>query len=226
MPASMTLLQMEPDVTLHFCKTPTNTSPSRMLKLTNGSTGNVAFKVKTTAPKSYLVRPSSGTLRPRESTEVQIILQPPGDGRVDHRFLVQAVQVASSVAVSREQWAEFSKESIQEQRLSVVLEERESETAGGKANESYGSSAAAEAVGRAAGGSSMEAPADLQVKYDELVQYTLMLEKQKKKLEADIDNLQMAKGSSSADSGGYKTIHVILVALIAFILSYAAKFMG
>ena len=28
-----------------------------------------------------------------------------------------------------------------------------------------------------------EAPADLQVKYDELVQYTLMLEKQKKKLE-------------------------------------------
>ncbi|CAE8600166.1 unnamed protein product, partial [Polarella glacialis] len=209
----MTLLQMEPDVTLHFCKTPTNTSPSRMLKLTNGSTGNVAFKVKTTAPKSYLVRPSSGTLRPRESTEVQIILQPPGDGRVDHRFLVQAVQVASSVAVSREQWAEFSKESIQEQRLSVVLEERESETAGGKANESYGSSAAAEAVGRAAGGSSMEAPADLQVKYDELVQYTLMLEKQKKKLEADIDNLQMAKGSSSADSGGYKTIHVILVAL-------------
>ncbi|CAE8586070.1 unnamed protein product [Polarella glacialis] len=222
----MTLLQMEPDVTLHFCKTPTNTSPSRMLKLTNGSTGNVAFKVKTTAPKSYLVRPSSGTLRPRESTEVQIILQPPGDGRVDHRFLVQAVQVASSVAVSREQWAEFSKESIQEQRLSVVLEERESETAGGKANESYGSSATAEAVGRAAGGSSMEAPADLQVKYDELVQYTLMLEKQKKKLEADIDNLQMAKGSSSADSGGYKTIHVILVALIAFILSYAAKFMG
>mmetsp|Transcript_48779 Transcript_48779/g.87856 ORF Transcript_48779/g.87856 Transcript_48779/m.87856 type:complete len:226 (-) Transcript_48779:191-868(-) len=225
MPPAMMLLEMEPATTLHFCKTPTNTSPNRTLKLINKSSGHVAFKVKTTQPKSYLVRPSSGTIRPHGSEEVTIILQPPGEGQ-NHRFLVQAVAVQSSVPVSREQWADFKKEAVEEQRLSVVLEESETEpTTGGKSNESYGfgTGAAAEA-GRS--NSAGEAPADLQVKYDELVQYTLMLEKQKKKLEADIDELKCAKGLSSGESGGYTKLHIVLVALIAFLLSYAVKFMG
>lgn len=187
--------------------------------LINKTSGYVAFKVKTTAPKSYLVRPSAATLGPHSREEVTIILQPPGEGQ-NHRFLVQAVQVNSSQPVNREEWSQFKKEQIEEQRLNVVLEEFESEPAGTHENFGFGSGPVSDA--RAAG----EAPADLQVKYDELVQYTLMLEKQKKKLEAEIEELKGSKTLSSSESGAYNLFHILLVALISFLLSYAAKFLG
>mmetsp|Transcript_72427 Transcript_72427/g.189825 ORF Transcript_72427/g.189825 Transcript_72427/m.189825 type:complete len:227 (+) Transcript_72427:92-772(+) len=226
MPPAMTLLELDPENTLYFTKTPATSSPSRMLKLTNIHSGNVAFKVKTTAPKAYLVRPSSGTLRPRENQEVQIILQPQGtEGQANHRFLVQAVAVPGTEPVSREQWALFGKDAVQEQRLNVVLEEREVE-AGASSNRPAAEPSYTSGPSDAARSGAGEVPADLKEKYDELVQYTLLLEKEKKKLEADMANLQCAKGSSSADGGGYTKLHIILVALVAFLLSYAAKFIA
>ncbi|CAK9035944.1 unnamed protein product [Durusdinium trenchii] len=205
----MNLLELEPATTLHFCKTPTNTSPNRKLMLINKTSGYVAFKVKTTAPKSYLVRPSAATLGPHSREEVTIILQPPGEGQ-NHRFLVQAVQVNSSQPVNREEWSQFKKEQIEEQRLNVVLEEFESEPAGTHENFGFGSGPVSDA--RAAG----EAPADLQVKYDELVQYTLMLEKQKKKLEAEwlvevIDNTDRLGEDDDDDEPEYLQFKVILL---------------
>merc|ERR1719221_1559579 len=102
----MTLLTLEPDTELLFCKSASTTSPSRMLKLTNTSSEHVAFKVKTTAPKSYLVRPSTGTLPPGDAQEVQIILQPQsgneGAAGTSDRFLVQAVKVNAGEEVTRE----------------------------------------------------------------------------------------------------------------------------
>eukprot|EP00418_Pyrodinium_bahamense_P007805 CAMPEP_0179121028 /NCGR_PEP_ID=MMETSP0796-20121207/57055_1 /TAXON_ID=73915 /ORGANISM="Pyrodinium bahamense, Strain pbaha01" /LENGTH=228 /DNA_ID=CAMNT_0020819599 /DNA_START=18 /DNA_END=700 /DNA_ORIENTATION=+ len=228
----MTLLQLDPDTTLQFSKTPNTASPSRTLKLTNLTTNHVAFKVKTTAPKAYLVRPSAGTLRPREHQEVQIILQPQGAEcqANSHRFLVQATAVSSAEQVSREQWAEFPKDLIQEQRLNVVLEELQAEPAvvskpneaGGPVGRVAAEPASAHATaGGAAGGAGSEQPTDLKVKYDELVQYTLLLEKEKKKLEADMANLQAVKGPSSGDFAGYSKLHIIMVAVLAFFLSYA-----
>jgi len=212
---------MEPEDSLYFLKKDDRSSPTRMLKLTNPTGSNVAFKVKTTAPKSYLVRPSSGTLRPNDSQDVQIILQPSqNDGAANsHRFLVQASKVTSAEPVSREQWASIGKDDIQEHRLSVVLEERASEDvvpASGGITDAKGGD-------RTSGAS--ETPTDLKVKYDELVQYTLMLEKEKKKIEDEMKTLKDSKGGSG-DSGGITKVHLIIVALITFLLSYAAKFMG
>lgn len=222
MPPNMTLLRLEPESTLNFSKSPMTTSPNRMLKLINLHSGHVAFKVKTTAPKAYLVRPSSGTLRPGEATEVQIILQPQGtDGQANnHRFLVQAVGVNNAEPVSREQWAEFQKEAIQEQRLNVVLEEPGAETAN-KLEAPYGLGGGVEGSSRAP-----EGPADLKVKYDELVQYTLMLEKNIKKLEAEIATLNSKPGPSSVDGAGFSKVHLIIVALLGFLVSYLVKFLG
>jgi len=215
----MTLLQLDPESTLYFTKTPLTSSPSRMLKLTNLHSGPVAFKVKTTAPKAYLVRPSSGTLKSRDTQEVQIILQPQGsDGQANnHRFLVQAVPCNSSEAVTREQWAEFPKTSIQELRLNVVLEERDEKQVESKGADTYSNPAAT-------GGGAGEQTSDLKMKYDELVQYTLMLEKEKKRLEADMASLQSAKGSTASE--GYTKFHAIIVAILAFLLSYGAKYLS
>merc|ERR1712232_1124144 len=120
------LIQLEPKFTLQFNKSASGET-KQTLKLTNNSGGLVAFKVKTTAPKAYLVRPSSGTLKLRETQEVQIILQTnnaeSNAGLNNNKFLVQAVQVQRAEAVTKEQWAEFPKDQIQETKLSVEVHE-------------------------------------------------------------------------------------------------------
>lgn len=214
----MQLLEMDPPQTLQFAKSLHSTVTEvagrpqikKVLKLTNKSSGHVAFKVKTTAPKSYIVKPSSGTIGPGESTHVDITLtmQPsPGDGS-NHRFLVQAHPLDGPRQVSREDWTSFKREDVEEQRLNVVLDES---GPGPTADVSRPTSAGE--------------PGDLQVKYDELVQYTLMLEKQKKKVEADLDE-EKNKRLVSGDVGGYSKVHMIVIALLAFLLSYATKAMG
>eukprot|EP00747_Dinoflagellata_sp_TGD_P071086 gnl/TRDRNA2_/TRDRNA2_156868_c0_seq3.p1 gnl/TRDRNA2_/TRDRNA2_156868_c0~~gnl/TRDRNA2_/TRDRNA2_156868_c0_seq3.p1 ORF type:complete len:207 (-),score=28.47 gnl/TRDRNA2_/TRDRNA2_156868_c0_seq3:671-1198(-) len=121
--SAMTLLRVNPEDKLVF--TPQGTKVN--LSLTNISSGSVAFKVKTTAPKSYLVRPSSGTLKAGESQNVEIIRTE--GAAANHRFLVQAVAVSAGQAVTREQWADFNKDQLQEQFIDVALEEDGAQTA-------------------------------------------------------------------------------------------------
>lgn len=211
----MNLLTLDPDTTLFFNKTSATTSPSRFLKITNSSNGFVAFKVKTTAPKTYLVKPSSGTLKPNEQSQVQIIVQT-ADYNVQDRFLVQAVTVQDGNPVSREAFNNFTKEQLQEQKLAVVVEECESEEpnkAGGVAGVGTGGNDAKTGV----------AADELQFKYDELVNYTLTLEKEKKKLDADLAALAPR---SNATSNGYSLMTMLLAAFIAFIFPYLCKVAG
>jgi len=76
MPFNTPLLQLEPESALHFKKMPTYSKPNRMLKVSNLSSGNVAFKIKTTVPNAYFVKPTCGTLRPNGLQEVQVIRRP------------------------------------------------------------------------------------------------------------------------------------------------------
>lgn len=218
MPA-MGLLTLEPDSTLYFCKSQSTTSPFRMLKLSNSSNGSVAFKVKTTAPKAYLVRPSSGVLKPSENQEVQIILQAqPQSGEpssnAQDRFLVQAVAVGENEVVTREDWAKFSKDRVHEQKLNVIVEDEDTEVV----------NTAVPDTRTVVGGGGSEGATDLKVKYDELVQYTLTLEKEKKKLEAELAASVSAKGGSGGE--GFTKATLILAVLVAFLVPYAAKFIG
>jgi len=213
------LVKIEPDRVLEFIKSASAAPPAvRTLKLTNITQGPVAFKVKTTAPKSYLVRPSTKTLAPGESEEVNISLQLQGGDTnyASHRFLVQAATVASDAAVSREQWTEMPKDQVQENRLSVVVSE-----AGAPAATSGARAVGGLDAGKAAAG---ESPTDLKVKYDELVHYTLMLEQKKRKLEDDVKDLQKSPAGSSKGAGGFSKWHLVLAVLFGFLLFYASKF--
>eukprot|EP00927_Polykrikos_kofoidii_P062487 TRINITY_DN572_c0_g1_i2.p1 TRINITY_DN572_c0_g1~~TRINITY_DN572_c0_g1_i2.p1 ORF type:complete len:246 (+),score=52.36 TRINITY_DN572_c0_g1_i2:98-835(+) len=209
---TMKVLAIEPDQTLFFRKSPNSATSHELLKLTNKSTGYVAFKVKTTAPKSYLVRPSTGVLKAGATTEVQIILQQPGQGTDAqaslHRFLVQAVPSTTGTPPTREDWADWQsrKDTIQEQKLSVLLDMAEGD-------------ATAKPVDDASRATNVGHSDDLQVKYDELVRFTLDLEKQKKKLEESLA-AQSSKGGLSSARRGYSTFHLILVAVLSFLLSY------
>lgn len=67
-----------------------------VLTLANPTDKRVAFKVKTTAPKKYCVKPSSGFVEPYATRDVQVVMQPQREypaSFVDckDKFLIQSV---------------------------------------------------------------------------------------------------------------------------------------
>merc|ERR1719384_889800 len=118
----MTLIEVSPSDLLVFNKTGGSVAESS-LTLTNKSAGTVAFKVKTTAPDSYIVRPSLGTLARGDETEVKIVLQKQAKANDTNpdRFLVQAVVVGEGKVVTRQDWPGIPKESLQEKKLEVMI---------------------------------------------------------------------------------------------------------
>ena len=93
-------MDLSPDSELTFQKSTTNQNPRQTLTITNNlSDGSVlAFKVKTTAPKQFVVRPNAGKLSPGENVDITIVLQF-RDGIVDtkrkDKFLVQGIKIPS-----------------------------------------------------------------------------------------------------------------------------------
>ncbi|KAI8802459.1 PapD-like protein [Cladochytrium replicatum] len=92
---------LQPDRDLEF-RRPFNTVVKQSLSVTNLHSTPIAFKVKTTAPKQYCVRPNSGRVRPGQSVEVHVLLQamredPPPDFRCKDKFLVQCIPINNDV---------------------------------------------------------------------------------------------------------------------------------
>lgn len=213
-PPSMTLLSLEPAQVLRFAAG--YGEEQQTLKLTNKHSGCVAFKVKSTAPKSYLVRPSSGTLKPHEHLEVKFTLRKGADGQAaSHQLLVQAVATSSDGRLSKEEWnqlAEAGKDKIQEQQLNV--EQEDGQAAPATSSNSQWSAPAAPHVP-----TSHPPPQDLtKAKYDHLVKYVLDIEAVFRQLEADIAK-QTRKKKEPVATGGVTAVQLLLVALISFMLT-------
>ncbi|KAJ3123642.1 phosphatidylinositol-binding protein scs2 [Physocladia obscura] len=93
-------ISVTPD-TLEF-RRPFSQVVRQFITLTNTATDGsvVAFKIKTTAPKQYCVRPNAGTIMPGGTREIEVLLQamredPPLDFRCKDKFLVQSTHVPS-----------------------------------------------------------------------------------------------------------------------------------
>jgi len=88
---------LHPSAALGFHR-PFTQLAKRSLTITNNNALPVAFKVKTTAPKLYCVRPNSGRLEPGQSVEVSVMLQamkeePPPNARCKDKFLIQSTVI-------------------------------------------------------------------------------------------------------------------------------------
>ncbi|KAH7356463.1 PapD-like protein [Rhexocercosporidium sp. MPI-PUGE-AT-0058] len=109
---------------------PFTTEVSQSLKIRNTNRTPVAFKVKTTAPKQYCVRPNSGRIEPGKEVEVTVLLQamkqdPPLDIKCRDKFLVQSVAVTADKEFTNIQsiWQhvdEAERSSVQEKKIRVV----------------------------------------------------------------------------------------------------------
>ncbi|XP_073131158.1 vesicle-associated protein 2-1 isoform X1 [Henckelia pumila] len=97
------------------------------LKVTNNTENNVAFKVKTTSPKKYYVRPNTGVIHPWDSCVIRVTLQAqkeyPPEMQCKDKFLLQSTVVPPNTEVDDLPQDTFNKEGakpLEECKLRVV----------------------------------------------------------------------------------------------------------
>ena len=90
------------------------------LTMTNTVNDTVAYKIKSTSPENFRVRPSTGAVPPGDSIEVQIYLQPGHEltAAAKDKFLIQSAIVPEQEKYDFSSlWSGISKSDILEQRL-------------------------------------------------------------------------------------------------------------
>lgn len=91
-------LQLEPSNELRF-KGPFDDYVTVSLSIRNPTEKRIAFKIKTTAPKRYCVKPNSGVLDSSQSMKVNVLLQPftydPNE-KNKHKFMVQYIYLTDA----------------------------------------------------------------------------------------------------------------------------------
>ncbi|KAK7498063.1 hypothetical protein BaRGS_00010651 [Batillaria attramentaria] len=122
-------LLLEPTTELRF-KGPFTDVVTADLKLTNPTDKRICFKVKTTAPKRYCVRPNSGILEPKGTVSVSVMLQPfeydPSE-KNKHKFMVQSMYAPDGRIESQDQlWKDAPPESLMDTKLKCVFDMPES----------------------------------------------------------------------------------------------------
>ncbi|CAD5187705.1 vesicle-associated protein 1-3-like [Musa acuminata AAA Group] len=97
------------------------------MQLTNKTDNYVAFKVKTTSPKKYSVRPNMGIVQPRSAITITVTMQAqkeaPPDYQSKDKFLIQSV-IANDGATTKDITAEMFNKApdkvVEEFKLRVV----------------------------------------------------------------------------------------------------------
>ena len=182
-----------------------------VITLTNPNSNLVAFKVKTTAPNNYFVKPKAGVLAPGGSAEIQVTLQVPyaseQTGNTD-RFLVQSAVCQTSEGLSRDEWSRLDKFAISEQRLPVVFK------------------ATTASVSGAAKTADLKdiSLSDLKYKHEELVQYAMNLEKSKATLEEELR--KRCKPAALAKVSGFSLFQLVLALVVAVIVARVSALLG
>ncbi|XP_034980280.1 vesicle-associated membrane protein-associated protein A isoform X1 [Zootoca vivipara] len=118
------ILVLDPPTDLKF-KGPFTDVVTTNLKLRNPSDRKVCFKVKTTAPRRYCVRPNSGIIDPGSSVTVSVMLQPfdydPNE-KSKHKFMVQTIFAPSNITDMEAVWKDAKSDDLMDSKLRCVFE--------------------------------------------------------------------------------------------------------
>ncbi|XP_028759815.1 vesicle-associated protein 2-2 [Neltuma alba] len=120
------LLEIEPHELKFFFEL--KKQSSCLVQLANKSDQYVAFKVKTTSPKKYCVRPNIGIVKPNSRSDFTVTMQaqrlmPPGMECKD-KFLIQSTVVPSGTTeddITSDMFAKVDGKLTEEKKLRVVL---------------------------------------------------------------------------------------------------------
>ncbi|XP_060901176.1 VAMP (vesicle-associated membrane protein)-associated protein A, like [Labrus mixtus] len=118
------ILVLDPPVDLKF-KGPFTDVVTTNLKLKNPSDRRVCFKVKTTAPRRYCVRPNSGVIDPGATVIISVMLQPfdydPNE-KSKHKFMVQTIFAPPNVSDMDSLWKDAKPDDLMDSKLRCVFE--------------------------------------------------------------------------------------------------------
>ncbi|PSS19621.1 Vesicle-associated protein 2-2, N-terminally processed like [Actinidia chinensis var. chinensis] len=123
---SAELLEIQPSELKFICESKKPSSCS--VQLVNNSNNHVAFKIKTTSPKKYSVRPTTGIIKPISTCDVIVTMQAhrlaPPDMICNDKFLVQSTVVPSGTTDEDITSSLFAKDAgryVEENKLKVIL---------------------------------------------------------------------------------------------------------
>ncbi|SCP05883.1 vesicle-associated membrane protein, putative [Plasmodium ovale] len=244
----MKLLRVSPEKNIEFPLVHFQ-AVTQVVKLENISDRKVAFKIKTTAPNNYLVRPSFGLINVRETIDIQIILQPLSDkdNISNDKFQVQCLNVDDNTTVDKQFWVTVNKNEIQDHKLIVVLNDESSsklphsylpsnntplsEMNNTKHNLSYADNNVNGEDANLTEGinfENMRAKGGLpgmQRKYHELLNYCVFVDKQKAALEKENESL---KNQLKAYNSNYNKFFIDnkLIPIFIVMLAIVTKYMG
>lgn len=101
---------------------------SCLIQLINKSEQHVAFKVKTTSPKKYCVRPNTGIIKPKDTCDFTVTMlaqrTAPPDMQCKDKFLVQGTVIPSGTFeedITSDVFTKDSGKHIEEKKLKVFL---------------------------------------------------------------------------------------------------------
>ncbi|KAI0688876.1 PapD-like protein [Earliella scabrosa] len=126
-------VSLNPSSVLGFNR-PFTQSVKRSLQITNNNAQPVAFKVKTTAPKLYCVRPNSGRVEPGETVEVAVMLQAmkedlPTNAKCKDKFLIQSTTITpEKESMSLQDMWNVEGDEVHSQKIRVVYLPPEGQT--------------------------------------------------------------------------------------------------
>lgn len=118
------LLVIDPANELKFVG-PFCTAVSSFMRLTNPTENVILFKIKTTAPKKYCVRPNCGILDPKSTIEIAIIFQPfifDAAEKNKHKFMVQSMIMPEGNVSVEQLWKDVSPDDLMDSKLRCVFE--------------------------------------------------------------------------------------------------------
>uniref|UniRef100_A0A8C0YIZ3 Vesicle-associated membrane protein-associated protein A n=2 Tax=Cyprinus carpio TaxID=7962 RepID=A0A8C0YIZ3_CYPCA len=118
------ILILDPPIDLRF-KGPFTDVVTANLKLKNPSERKVCFKVKTTAPRRYCVRPNSGIIDPGATVIISVMLQPfeydPNE-KSKHKFMVQTIFAPAAATDTEALWKDVKPDELMDSKLRCVFE--------------------------------------------------------------------------------------------------------
>ncbi|KAL7851199.1 hypothetical protein AOLI_G00215550 [Acnodon oligacanthus] len=118
------VLILDPPTDLKF-RGPFTDVVTANLKLSNPSDRKVCFKVKTTAPRRYCVRPNSGAIDPGSSLNISVMLQPfdydPNE-KSKHKFMVQTIFAPATITDTETMWKDAKPDELMDSKLRCVFE--------------------------------------------------------------------------------------------------------
>lgn len=131
------ILQLNPSSEIVF-EGPFEHVVTSFLELKNPSEKRVFFKVKTTAPRRYCVRPNCGLIEPNRNVKIAIMLQPMEPGsqaeRSKHKFMVQSTVDPEDGSTVDEVWASVKPDCVMDSKLRCAFQTPDEATNGDQDN--------------------------------------------------------------------------------------------